>query len=287
VGEAEEDECPGSARSLGLPLTSPGTRTVTSTSDDFGRLQTVQDWNNRTTTYTYGENGQLKTIVRPDGTLREQSYDAAGQLRVVRETRAGALFAFQELRHDADGRIEYSRLHPMPAAVTLSADTLDSDADNRLSGFNGGAVGVDADGNLTRGPALDGTVPGAVNFTYDARNRLTAHGGSSYPRNPDGGRTGRGDADAHDRDEPLARRAPEHGPAPRSQPAGRRLAPRTRARAWDATGHHYKLQSLTPSEASRRRPRSSGGVEHRTDRDDFRRRGYSEFRLGRSRHHSR
>lgn len=168
-------------------LTYPGNKTVTYTYDDFGRLWKVTDWNNKTTTYTYWENGLLRKVERPNGTVREQSYDAAGQLRYVRETKAGVFFAFQELRYDADGRIEYSFLHPMPAPITLPSDNMLFDADNRLSSFNGDAgVTYDEDGNLTRGPGLNGVVPATANFTYDSRNRLTSHGGSSYRYNPDG-----------------------------------------------------------------------------------------------------
>lgn len=170
-------------------LTYPGNKTVTYTYDDFGRLYQVKDWRttNNTTTYTYWENGLLKKIERPNGTVREQSYDAAGQLRYVRESKAGTMFAFQELRYDDDGRIQYSFLHPMPAPITLPFDNMLYDDDNRVSSFNGNAgITFDPDGNMTRGPGLDGVVPSTANFTYDARNRLTSHGGSNYSYNPDG-----------------------------------------------------------------------------------------------------
>lgn len=164
----------------------PGNKTVTYTYDDFGRLWKVTDWTNKTTTYTYWENGLLKKIERPNGTVREQSYDAAGRLRFVRETKSGAFFAFQELTYDADGRITKSFLHPMPASIALPADNMVFDADNCMSTFNSASVDYDADGNLTRGPAVNGVLPDSTNFTYDVRNQLTSHGGSNYRYNPDG-----------------------------------------------------------------------------------------------------
>jgi len=46
------------------------------------------------------------------------------------------------------------------------------------------SVTFDADGNMINGPLPSGDVLGA--YGYDARNRLTSAGGSTYRYNPDG-----------------------------------------------------------------------------------------------------
>ncbi|MDD3179011.1 MAG: DUF6531 domain-containing protein [Opitutaceae bacterium] len=161
-----------------------GKGNVTYAYDDFGRLWTVTDWNNRVTAYTYNNASRLTRIDRPNGTYRLQEYDAAGQVRFIKDCRSnGVVLAFQELHYDDDGRIIYSFIHPKPAAVTLATDSLLYDDDNRLSTWNSQNVGCDADGNMTYGPLPGGSL---APYTYDTRNRLTNAGGSAYRYNPDG-----------------------------------------------------------------------------------------------------
>lgn len=162
----------------------PGNKPVTYAYDDFGRLWKVTDWAGRVTEYLYDNASRLVRVNRANGTYRIQVFDAASQFTGFREyTAAGALFLYQDLRYDADGRIEKSFLHPMPAEITLPFDTMDYDTDNRLSLFNSASVTHDADGNMTYGPLPSGAL-GA--YVYDARNRLLSAGGSSYRYNPDG-----------------------------------------------------------------------------------------------------
>ena len=161
-------------------------KTVTYAYDAFGRLGTVTDWAGRVTSYTYDDASRLTRLDSPNGTHREQEYDAASQLRFVKEFRSdGSYLAYQELRYDDDGRIVWRFLHPAPAPVTLAADTLLYDDDNRLSSWNSSGVTFDADGNLTNGPLPSG-VFGA--YGYDARNRLTSASGSGYRYSAEGAR---------------------------------------------------------------------------------------------------
>ena len=163
-----------------------GVKKVGYTYDDFGRLWKVTDWAGRVTSYTYDDASRLTRLDRPNGTHREQEYDAAGQLRFVKEFKSdGSYLAYQELRYDDDGRIVWRFLHPAPAPVTLVADTLLYDDDNRLSSWNSSGVTFDADGNMTNGPLPSGTFG---TYGYDARNRLTSAAGSGYRYTAEGAR---------------------------------------------------------------------------------------------------
>lgn len=164
----------------------PGGRVVTYGYDSFGRLKTVTDWSTppRTTTYTYDDANRLTRIDRPNGTYRTQDYDAANRLRYIKEFKSnGAYIFFLELQYDNDGRITYSFLNPKPATFTLPQDSLIYDDDNRIATWNSQTVTHDANGNMTSGPLPNRSFG---TYTYDARNRLTSAGGSSYTYSPDG-----------------------------------------------------------------------------------------------------
>jgi len=68
---------------------------------------------------------------------------------------------------------------PSPITKTLAPPpaTMTYDTDNRLANYNGQSVGSDGDGNLLSVP-LNGTLLGPV--TWDARNRLTGAGDTTY-----------------------------------------------------------------------------------------------------------
>ncbi|PTY01110.1 hypothetical protein DB354_00840, partial [Opitutus sp. ER46] len=147
----------------------PGGKTVTYAYDDFGRLKTVTDWASRVTTYTYDDAGQVTGVAYPNGTSRSNTYDAAGQLTRIEHNKAdGTRLVYEDLRYDADGRVESLFLHPKPAAFSLPTDALEYDADNQLSKWNNQTVICDADGNMTTGPSPSGAMK---TYSYDARNR--------------------------------------------------------------------------------------------------------------------
>jgi len=81
---------------------------------------------------------------------------------------------------------------PIPSDFAEEAQTVTHDADNRIATFNGVTVTHDEDGNMTSGPLNSS---GAVTYTYDARNRLTAVAASgaapalSYTYDSEGNRT--------------------------------------------------------------------------------------------------
>jgi RHS repeat-associated protein len=163
----------------------PGGQVVTYAYDDFGRLWRVTDWANRVTTYTYDAASRLSRIDRPNGTYCIQEYDNANRLRYIKEFKgSSSLFLCSQLSYDDDGRIVSSFLFPKPAAFTLPGDSMTYDIDNQLSTWKTQSVTFDADGNMINGPLPSGDVLGA--YGYDARNRLTSAGGSTYRYNPDG-----------------------------------------------------------------------------------------------------
>lgn len=180
-------------------LTYPGSKTVTYTYDANNRLETVKDWNDRTTTYTYDAAGRLKETLRANGTVRKQVYDAIGQLRFIEErSAADVLLWMRTLQYDADGRITKTHTWPSSTASNYTAlnaaDSAFYDADNRITQWNLGAGGsvdttFDDDGNMVTGPAVLNPTGSAVNYQYDAQNRLTGVGGRTvYRYNPDGHR---------------------------------------------------------------------------------------------------
>lgn len=170
-------------------ITYPGSKVVTYTYDDFGRLWKVADWASpsRVTEYLYDDASRLTRINRANGTYRVQNYDAASQLTSIIDRKSdGTLLTYEELHYDADGRICRQMLHPQPAGYTLPSDDLLYDDDNRLMTWNSVAVTVDANGNMTHGPLATSTGTAMGDYVYDSRNRLTSHGSSGYRYNPDG-----------------------------------------------------------------------------------------------------
>lgn len=144
----------------------------------------MTDWANRVTTYSYDNANRLTGIARPNGTYRTQEYDAANRLRYIKEyNSAGTFLLYNELTYDNDGRITQAFLHPKPASFALAADTAEFDIDNQVSTWNSQTVSYDSDGNMTYGPLPGGSLG---TYSYDARNRLTSAGGSTYRYNPDG-----------------------------------------------------------------------------------------------------
>jgi RHS repeat-associated protein len=190
-------------------LVYPGSvnKTVSYTYDINNRLKTVKDWDNRTTTYYYDEAGRAIKLTRPNGTWRHIVYDAAGQVRQIEERKSGETGQLLWLRGLAytdngrtgdlrknDGEITWTYDYPSPPSFTLPADTATYNNDNQIATFTpaGGSaqtVTHDANGNMTNGPAAAPALSGAPSlaaYTYDARDRLTAHGGTTYRYNPDG-----------------------------------------------------------------------------------------------------
>lgn len=165
-------------------LTYPGGRQVAYAYDALGRLHTVTDWANRVTTYTYDNASRLTRLDRPNGTYRMLTYDAANELTDIAEYLPdGTMFYYEKLGHDDDSRVTSISQFPKVSWAALPTDSTTYDADNQLETWNGQSVTFDANGNMTNGPLPSGTFG---TYVYDARNRLTSDGGSSYRYNPDG-----------------------------------------------------------------------------------------------------
>lgn len=135
-------------------------------------------------------------------------YDAAGQVRQIEERKSGETGQLLWLRALAytdngrtgdfrknDGEITWTFESPPPLPFTLPADTATYNNDNQVAmftpaGASSQTVTHDANGNMTNGPAalpaLGPPPPPPSSYTYDARDRLTAHGGTTYRYNPDG-----------------------------------------------------------------------------------------------------
>jgi len=171
---------------------------VNYTYDSYNRISTITDWNGRKTEYAYDPAGRLIRTTRRNNantiiTTREQTYDLANRLRMITERKSdGTLLWMRTLDYDADGRITKMLTTPTQSSAGTPAanagDTATYDADNQLATWNSTACAFDADGNMTYGPPPPtSTSTLNLNYTFDARNRLTGVNNQTlYRYNPDG-----------------------------------------------------------------------------------------------------
>ncbi len=157
-------------------LTYPDGKTVTYAYDSADRLQTVTDWANRVTQFGYDAHSRLSAVSLPNGTVRSYGYDAAGRVNLICDTSGRNVISRFDLGYDALNRIARETATPTLSATSIAAATMTYDDDNRLATWNGQTCVSDPDGNLTTGP-LGGSL---ASFAFDARNRLTGAGGSTY-----------------------------------------------------------------------------------------------------------
>jgi RHS repeat-associated protein len=137
--------------------------------------------------YSYDLAGHLTSVSRPNNTLRLMTYDDDGELtNIVEKTTTQFPICFYTINYNSAGRIQWEFKGPLPHSNAPPSRTMTYDNDNRLSTFNGTAVTIDNDGNLTSGPGTNNTFG---TYTYDPRNELTSAGGLSYGYDPAGNRT--------------------------------------------------------------------------------------------------
>lgn len=175
-------------------LTYPDDKTVAYTYDAHDRLKTVTDWTGRATSYHWDTAGRLTGIDRPNGTSRVNEYTDADELDRYYEHGPGqnTLQAYARFGYDADSRIDWRYRLPQPQEVDLPSFDATYDIDNRVATWNSAPVAHDADGNMTSGP-LPGT-ESFVNYTFDARNRLTGVNGTTHQYDAEGNRIAKTDA---------------------------------------------------------------------------------------------
>ncbi len=160
-----------------LTLTYPGGRQVQYGYDAANQLKTVTDWSGRITNYDYDVNGRLVKTTRPDGTVETREYNDAGQLTQLKDTYAdGSIINRYDYTYDDAGNIKTDNNTNESDPFTTNNAVLTYAADNRLDTYEGQNVQYDADGNMTEGPLAENM----VNFTFDARSRLTGGGNTSY-----------------------------------------------------------------------------------------------------------
>ncbi|MGF1529718.1 MAG: RHS repeat domain-containing protein, partial [Candidatus Competibacterales bacterium] len=173
-----------------LTYPGPGNLTVTYTYDPADRLKTVTDWAGRVTTYHYDANGRLIVIDRPNGTQQSVAYNAQGGVILRRDGSPIALVDREDpsviptdlihmavLGYDRLGQLAAATVLPPQLPVATPRRTMTyAPTSNALATVDGLSVALDADGNLTQGP-LQGV---STTFVYDARNRLTQAGSTTY-----------------------------------------------------------------------------------------------------------
>jgi RHS repeat-associated protein len=162
-----------------------------------GQLKQVRDKLDSTTTprvtsYFWKIDGRLEKVVRPNGSIREISYDPTGRPDVIQEYGPSKklIFVHKHGYHPSD---ELAWCYQQPAKRTSGIDppasaAMTYNADNQLETWDGQTITHDADGNMTTGPPPTGNA--LVNYTFDARNRLTAALGSSFTYDSENQRIG-------------------------------------------------------------------------------------------------
>ena len=153
-------------------LTYPDGKQVTYGYDAVNRLTTLTDWASRTITYTYDAVNNPAILAYPNGTNSTYAYDAANHLLAITHTStvSGTLATFHytldALGHrtqvvDADGPTAYvyDLLNRLAQVVYPDGETV--------------TYAYDAVGNRT---AMTSTMSGAINYTYNAGDRLLSAG---------------------------------------------------------------------------------------------------------------
>jgi RHS repeat-associated protein len=146
----------------------------------------------RTTRYIWNADGRLAKVQRNyNNTTREIRYDAAGRPEVVEEYGPGQNLIFTQ-KHgyypSDEMQWRYQLPKPPTASSTPATAAMTYNDDNQLKTWGSLSITNDPDGNMTLGPAPDGST--LANYAYDTRNRLTSALGTSYTYDLDGHRIG-------------------------------------------------------------------------------------------------
>ncbi|GAA5483943.1 RHS repeat-associated core domain-containing protein [Haloferula sargassicola] len=146
----------------------------------------------RTTSYFWNKDGRLAKVQRDNGTIREVKYDAAGRPDVIEEYGPDMKLIFVH-KYGFYPSDEMAWRYTLPAKRTSGNDppamlAMTYNADNQLATWGGQTIIHDADGNMTTGPAPDGS--SLASYSYDTRNRLVSALGTTYTYDADGQRVG-------------------------------------------------------------------------------------------------
>lgn len=113
--------------------------------------------------------------------MATNSYDAAGQMLQLKDIDAGSNIILQyDYTYNAAGNLISEKTAIAAQPLNILGISIIYGSDNRPTVYNGSnQVSHDADGNMTVGPLYQSGFISA-NFTYDARNRLTAVDTTAY-----------------------------------------------------------------------------------------------------------
>ena len=144
----------------------PGGRTVAYTYDTMNRMSSVTDWLGRRTSYTYDADGNLKQSANPNRTTAAYTYDTADRLTALTNAKSDAsVIATYAFTLDPVGNhSQVNQTEPLSPSVTAQAVNYAYDADNRLTTVGTTSPTYDANGNLK--------TRGSDTFGYDFDNRL-------------------------------------------------------------------------------------------------------------------
>ncbi len=139
--------------------------------------------------FFWHEDGRLDYLIRPNGTERRMHFDSLVRLSGITERdAAGELLLTYQLGYKPSDEVDHRFYWPRnPSNQTFHAISSGAhDGDNSITSLNGESFVYDADGNLTEGFFNDPAVMETA--SWDARNRLTGIGTTSYRYDMEGHR---------------------------------------------------------------------------------------------------
>ncbi len=161
-------------------VTYPNTKSITSTFDKDGRMETVTDWLTHVTKFSYDPDSDLGTTTFPTETKNEDKYvyNNADQITEVKMLKAAETLASLVYTRDSDGQVKGATSKGLPGE---EKPAFEYDANSRLTKGAGVAYEYDA--------ANDPTKIASSTYKYDASSELESSTGFKYTYNETGQRT--------------------------------------------------------------------------------------------------
>lgn len=179
------------------------TLTTQLTYDVLNRLDQVIDPRGRAFDHSYDANGNRTSLLYPNGVRTDWSYDGLNRLRELRTQGAGVGQALQSYVYTLSPAGQRVRIDEHDGTVrTYGYDALYRLTSESVAGGAGASYSrsfeYDPVGNRLRQRHTDASGTRSQEATYDARDRLQAHGEGAYAWDTNGnlsGRSGSGEAE--------------------------------------------------------------------------------------------
>lgn len=158
-------------------ITYPGNKTVSYTYDTAGRMTSVTDVLGNVTSYTYDSAGRLQQTAYPSGIKTAYAYDNASRVTSITHKKSdGTNFLAHTAAYNSRGDITSIDVSPEPTSwLTASTANYTTNSEDQYTQVGSELIGYDAVGQLLSRNLSDVV----TNYTFDARERLTAVSGTN------------------------------------------------------------------------------------------------------------